>query len=182
MTPGLLQRFVDHVRSTSTSCWVQRVAAVLMVIGASVVTGVSSGHFGFWIVILVGGTSVGAVAQPDSHLGLVAIGLVVAQWLAVVDVLSTGWAMVVASLLFGFHALVALLASIPHTAQVPREVQMVWLRRGAVVSAATVAMWAMVLAFDQRNGDGNVTLSFLALAGLFGLTIAARARTFDSSE
>jgi hypothetical protein len=128
-----------------------------------------------WVVVLVAALSLGVVAQSDSHLALVVMTVVVAQWLALGEDVTSPWSVAVAAHLFLFHTLVALTAVTPHDSTVDPAVLCRWLARSGVVAASTGAVWLLVVAFESRDAAGNVALSVAAFSALAGAIVTFRA-------
>jgi hypothetical protein len=80
----------------------------------------------------------------------------------------------VASSLFAFHAVVALMAVTPSSAVVGRVLVWRWLRRSGYVLVATGAMWLVVVAMVDRQAPGSVLLTFLAFITLAAFALAIR--------
>ena len=101
------------------------------------------------------GLAATACARADTHTALVAEAVVLWQWLATVDDVTSAWTVVVAMCLSVFHALVALMAVTPITAVVAPAILRSWVQRVLIVAAATLAVWVCVLVLDERRAPGK---------------------------
>ena len=169
-----LQDLLDRVRVTSWQRWLFIAVAVVSVVGASTLTAAVAGHLTGIVLALVVGLAAVACARADTHTGLVAGAIVVWQWLATVDDVSSPWTVAVAACLLVFHTLLALMAVTPITAVVSPPILRTWGRRLLIVLTATLAVWMCVLVLDQRQSPGNVLLTFAGFVTLTVLVFLAR--------
>ncbi len=182
MPGGALQRAVDEFLAVSRQRWLTGIGAVLMATSAFAVASVASG--GWWLPGLVAVTALSIVAavRPDDHTGLVVVGVVIWQWLVRVDDVGTPWLPVAACCMLVFHTLLALTAVVPTSGSIPEATIRRWTGRTAVVAAATVAMWIVVVVLDRRELPGNAALTGLAVLIVAAATTAIRARSVRSSS
>lgn len=152
--------------------WILGAAAVLAATGASLVAGASGGGQSVLVLTTVVGLAVGSVIRPATHTALAVPLVVTWQWLVTTDDRMSPLAIGVAVLLFTFHTIVAVLAVVPVTAHVERAIGIGWTRRGALVVAATGAMWLAVALMDQRRADGSVALTLLGFVTVTVLVVA----------
>jgi hypothetical protein len=177
-----LQDLLDRVRITSWQRWMFIVIAIASLVGASMITSHVAGQVTGVLLALVLGLSALASARADTHTGFVAGAVVVWQWLATVDDVSSPWAVAIAVCLLVFHTLLALMAVTPITAVVAPPVAQRWVRRTLVVAAATLAVWTCVLVFDQRQTPGSVLLTVSGFVTLTVLVFLARATSEPSDQ
>src|SRR5690606_1453760 len=107
------------------------------------------------------------------------IALVVCQWLVVVDD-PTGPAVVAVALaLLVFHSTVAVMANVPSTARLGTDIVRRWLRRVALVAAATATTWALVLLMDQRRAAGSVVATLAGFLTALVLVVVLQEQRRD---
>jgi hypothetical protein len=166
--------------SVAPQRWLLGALAVAAGGGASIVTGVSGGGLPPLLLFVIGMLAVLSAVRPDTHTALVVVALVVWQWLVVVDDPIGPAVVVVASMLLVFHSTIAVMAAAPATAHLDPAILRSWLRRTAMVGAATVATWTLVLLMDQRRASGS---TLVTLAGFVtALVLAAVLRTSPRSR
>lgn len=169
---------VDRIRALlvdgSNTCG-QRVLLMSVAVVAIVVpsVGLSLGETGApsWINVLVASLAVIAVVQPDSHVAIIAMAVLVLQWLASRDA-SSALSLVVALHLYAFHALVALMAVTSRTSAIALAVIRRWALRSLGVTLWTVATFLLSRLVGRLSIGGNVVLSSIAI-GLLALAIFA---------
>lgn len=124
-------------------------------------------------VVLVALTAY-AVVEPDSPWVTLLVAGHALHWVAAVPVPhSTGaWVALLVASWAGLvlHLSASLSASLPGPVPLPSLSLRRWARRGAVVAAATVPVWALALLSGQEAVEGEVALTYAALAGLALLT------------
>jgi hypothetical protein len=171
-----LQRLINRLWLVSRQRWVLIAVSVVAATAATTFTGLAAGNQTGAIVVLVIGLAIGAAAIPDSHTALAVEGLVVWHWLASTEDPTTAWVIPMTWCLLVFHTAVALMAVTPVTADVDRAILVRWARRTAIVALGVGAMWALVVAMDERDAAGNTALTVLGLVTLTALVVAARSR------
>ena len=174
MNSAQLQQWFDRLALVSAQRWVFAAIAVSSVVAASMTTAVVGRGQTPIVLALIIGLAIAAATRPDSHTALLAEAIVVWQWFAGVDDTTTPGALAVATCLFVFHAVIALMAVTPSSAVVDRLLVRRWVRRGVGVGAATLAMWLIVAVMAQRARPGSVTLTSIALLALGALVVATR--------
>lgn len=177
MTVGQLQQWLDRLVLIPAQRWVLMALSLGCVAGASTITAqVAGSQPGVAVALMVALAAV-AVIRPDSHSALVAEGVVVWQWLAAIDDVTTPWVIPFAMLLFVFHTAVALMAVTPLTGQIHGALLLRWMRRSGPVVAATIGVWAIVVVMDQRRAPGNEALAVLGFTTLTVLILVTRERS-----
>lgn len=182
MNAGQLQQWLDQLAMVSAQRWAFVALAVVSATGAFTTAAVVSGDQVGFVLVFVVGLAVAAAIRPDSHTALVLETVVVWQWLAGTDDVTNPAVLVVASGLFGFHTVIALMAVTPSSAVVDRVVVWRWLRRCGWVLIATGAMWLVVVVMVDRRAPGNALLSSLALLTLAAFALAIRALSAPAGE
>jgi hypothetical protein len=127
------------------------------------------------VLVLVIALALASVVNPDTHVATGTVVLVLWQWFVTTDDTTTPWTVPVASCLFVFHALVALMAFTPISATISVSVLLDWTLRCSYVLLATVGMWALVAVLSAWRPDGSATLTLLGFLTLAGLILASRA-------
>lgn len=126
-------------------------------------------------IVIVALTGYAAV-EPDSVLVTVLLGAQALHWAAAVPVPTTtgAWVALLGAAWAGLvlHLTASLAASLPGPAPVPVVSLRRWARRGAVVAAATVPVWAVALLAGQEDARGQVSLTYAAIAALALLAFA----------
>ena len=117
-----------------------------------------------------------AAVEPDSVLVTVLLGALALHWAAAVPVpTSTGeWVALLGAAWAGLvlHLSASLAASLPGPAAVPAVSLRRWARRGALVAAATVPVWAVALLAGREGARGEVSLTYAAIAAVALLAFA----------
>lgn len=116
------------------------------------------------IALLVLAFSLGAAVEPDSHLGLVVLGILGWFWLSRVPESGSVWALLAAGSVLVFHAAGALGATAPPAAGLPTPLLTRWLRWAAAVAAATVLVWGLARLALAVHPAGQAALTGAALA------------------
>lgn len=111
-----------------------------------------------------------AVLEPGSRLTTVLLVVHGANWLMSVprpDEVGA-WLLVVlaACLLATIHLAAALAASFPAAAAIPGATLRRWLRRSATVLGLSVPVWVLLVAQSGAAPEGDVVLTYAALAAL----------------
>lgn len=169
MNNPALQRRADQILATAP----QRVFVGAVTVAVALVTSLalarSSTAADGWLVVLVTLFAIGAVLQPDDHLGLVTIVLLGAHWIAADHSTTSPWSLAIAGSILLFHSLLAVMAVTPHTADVPPALLVRWSRRGLVVGVVAVGVWGLAVVLDRREAPGNLGLS---VAAYFAVVLA----------
>ncbi len=117
-----------------------------------------------------------AAVEPDSMWVTVLLGGHALHWVSAVPIpAATGaWVALLAAAWAGLvlHLSASLAASLPGPVPVPGLSLRRWARRGAVVAAVTVPVWAVALLSGQEAVGGEVALTYAALAAVALLTFA----------
>ena len=120
--------------------------------------------------------AVWAALRPESAGATVLVAGLALNWVATVHVPDTtlAWVqlLVGALLLLVVHLCAALAASLPPGAAVPGVSLRRWARRGAVVAAATVPVWALSYGAASQVAPGEVSLTYAAIVAVAGLALA----------
>jgi len=107
---------------------------------------------------------------PDSHAASVLVIIAGINWWETVDDWISPWLLAAALALAVFHASTAAATVAPTAARWTRAMSTRWLRRTAVVGAATGVAWACVAAIGDHRLGGN---SLLLAAALVALAVGA---------
>ncbi|MDO8391910.1 MAG: hypothetical protein Q7V57_15650 [Actinomycetota bacterium] len=113
-------------------------------------------------VVVIAAAALVAIA-PDSHVGLVVVALVGANWWASVGDLATPWSIGVAASLAVFHASAAAASVVPPSAVWTRAMCRRWLQRCSVVVCGSAATWGVVAAVHDQRVAGAQLLVAAAL-------------------
>jgi len=179
MNATTLQRRLDDVLATSAQHWLLRAMTIIAPVAALLAAGVAGGRWlPFWTIVVVGLAAASAM-RPDAHTALLVTIIVGSLWPVTVDDLDTPWLAGAAVCLFAFHALTALLASLPTGGSFPATILVREGGRVGVVAVATVAMWGLVVALDRRDAAGNALLTGLGLLVVAAAAALLRSRSLD---
>jgi hypothetical protein len=181
MNSDVLQGVLDRLSVTSAQRFALVTSAVAALIVASWATTVAAGSPNVGMPLLAAVFALAAIARVDSHVGLVAVGLVVGQWAFTVDDTTTASAIAVGACLYVFHAAVSLMSATPISATVSGDVLRRWALRSVVVAVAVCWTWLTVVALAERQTSASVALSAFALVSLAALLLVARVRVVNSS-
>jgi hypothetical protein len=111
-----------------------------------------------------------AAVEPDSVLVTVLLGAQALHWAAAVPVPSTTgqWVALLGAAWSGLvlHLTASLAASLPGPAAVPAVSLRRWARRGALVAAATLPVWAVAMLAGEEGAQGQVSLTYGAIAAV----------------
>ncbi len=91
------------------------------------------------IIVVLG--AIAAVA-PDTHLGLVVIVALAAEWMLRVPDSLSAWLIAIAALIGVFHLALTFAATAPAGAALGRDLCLRWVQRGLVLAAAPALVWA----------------------------------------
>ena len=174
MNSAQLQQWLDRLALVSVQRWMFVAIAMSSVVAASTTTAVVGGGQTPIVLALLIGLAIAAVMRPESHTALLVETIVVWQWIVGVDDTTSPGALAVATCLFVFHAVIALMAVTPSPAVVDRLLVRRWVLRAVGVGVATLAMWLIVAVMAQPDGPGSVTLTSIALLVLGALVVATR--------
>lgn len=116
-----------------------------------------------------------AAWRPESSLVTVLVAGHVLHWVVAVPVRTELAAQVqllaAALLLLVVHLTASLAASLPPAAPIPVPTVRRWVRRGSVVAALAVPVWAVAALAAQQGGLGEVGLTYAAIAAVAVLTL-----------
>lgn len=176
MIEEFLQLRLDQALATCPQRWALGGLAVAAAVASSVLAtvGSASGQGVAVMLLATVAAAVAAVSASGSHIGAAVVGFLAFQWVAFAGG-DTGWRLIaVAACLFTFHGLLALMAAVPHTSVIDRRVLRSWTFRSVWVLAGTVAVWALVAAFEGRLSDGNEVLTVVGLLIIAAVLVAVR--------
>lgn len=118
-----------------------------------------------------------ATVEPDSGLVTVLLAAQALHWAAAVPVPTTtgAWVALLGAAWCGLvlHLCASLAASLPGPAPIPVVSLRRWARRGTLVAAATVPVWAVAFLAGRESAGGQVSLTYAAIAALALLAFAA---------
>lgn len=168
------QLLEDSVWMLSRARGVGLVLRVLIVVAPllAAATTCAAGTVHTAFVIIIGVAALVCMLAPDSHAGLLVIGLIALQWLTTVDNTSSPWLVATAASVTVFHAALAAAASIPAGAAWSIAMCRRWVRRTLALIAACAGSWGALVVIDGI-GPGNsavlvtAALIVLAAAGLW---------------
>jgi hypothetical protein len=117
-----------------------------------------------------------AAIEPDSVFVTVLLGGHVLHWLSAVPVPddTAAWVGLLVAAWAGLvlHLTASLAASLPGPVPEPRLSLRRWTRRGALVAAGTVPVWAVAMLSGQEAVQGEVSLTYAAIAAVAVLTFS----------
>ena len=137
-------------------------AAPLGILGVIAVA--ADGSIPTLLVAVVTVVALLAAALPDSNLVALELVIVVWAWLRLVGEEITPWTVLAAALVLCVHTAAAYAAAAPLGASADRPLTLQWLRRIALVTAATGGVALGAWAFQHVRATGNALLLGLALA------------------
>lgn len=139
----------------------------------------AAGHTNTALVVAIAVTALMCVLVPDSHLGLLVVGLIGIQWVATVDDTTSPWMLATAASLTVFHTAMAAAGAIPSGASWSPAMRRRWSRRPLLLIAACGASWVALLVVDAVDPDRSAVLvtSALVVLAAAGLWATRRAGT-----
>ena len=151
--------------------------APLIAVGATSAAGYTTSAVN---VAVVAAAFVCALA-PDSHTGLLVVGLIAIQWTVAVHDTTTPWVLAVAVSISVFHAALAAAIAVPPAARWTRAMVVRWTRRLVALVLASGCTWVVVRLVDTVEVAGSAllvtaSLVVLAVAGLWAREGRLRSR------
>ena len=172
-----LMLWMQDVRQITRQQVVLRSAAFVGALGAMLAGDQAShGSPATLLVMFVIVLSAFNAALPDSHTGLLLLGVIVVYWSGAIDDPGTPWTLVGGLCVLVFHTCTAAAAAIPARAHVDPVVIRRWLVRTGAGALATAATWLLVAAaVDDQSPTSAVVVvaAFLTLAA-FGVLLLRR--------
>jgi len=149
--------------------------APLLAWGCSLPTGAG---FSAWTLVVVVALATATAIGPDSHGGLSTVLFLGWYWLTHVST-RTGdpvspWTLGAGLCLLAFHTATAARATAPGPADLDRAFWRRWLRRVAIVAAATAGVWVLTAVMTASRHAGQAGLTLAAFAVLAGGTAYGR--------
>lgn len=102
----------------------------------------------------------------DTHMGLIVILLLAAEWVVRVDDALSAWSIGIAALIGVFHTALTFAGIAPAGARLRRSIYVPWIRRGLLSIGLPVVAWAAVVALSQLDLGGHAVLVAAALIAL----------------
>lgn len=134
----------------------------------------AGGDTPLWLWVAVSGLGVAAAAWPGSLVPLLALGSMLAAWLAVPDGTPSGWVLLGAGGVIVSHVAALVLGSRPPGAVVPAALVHLWARRSSLLWLSSGALWAAarVTAAPAGTAATSVRVGALALLGAGALWLS----------
>lgn len=154
------------------------VVAVLAPMAVAVAAlGAASPQAPLWPVVLVGGATLWAAADPDGAAGVVALLGLGGWWLLAAPEPTTPWVLLSAVAALAFHVALSVRATGPWGTVVDRAVLLRLLRDGSAVVTLTAGIaWLTQLAQGSADAPASLVALVLALVGVLPWVSDARAR------
>lgn len=168
-------RDLRRVFVASTQRWIIAGLAIASATAPSIALSVVDPHPHLWVPIAIAALAAVAAAQPDTHVALLVIAALVAQWLALDDDPTSIWVAVTAVCILVFHTLIAFMAATPPTTTAGTLVTRRWTGRTAVVATAFIALYVFAITAAGWHVTGQVAAS-AALATVATATAVFTAR------
>lgn len=165
----------------SMARWQLLLRLVIFVLPFGAVAAARGAAPGLLIVLVVIGAGITA-ALPDTLAGLGVVVLLGWLWSTQVDVDVTVWTWLAALSLGAFHVVTAFAALLPAGAAWDGESARRWLRRLAVVLAATTAMWAVAFGVSRLEPTSNALLLGAGLVAAGGLAVLLRGHSIGAAD
>lgn len=159
------------IRRWGPGQWVLRGTIVGGVLGAMLTTGLLGVFASWWLVLVVGSLAVGFAVLPDSSVGTVALGLVIAWWgFALRDGLQPEALLATGGLVVA-HVAATLAALGPDDLAIDPATVRLWTVRGVAVLLLAPPLWLLAVAVRDAGDPGGVWVVGL-VAALVGTTAA----------
>ena len=159
------------IRRWGAGQWLLRGVIVAALLSALLATGLAGPAPSWWLVLLVAGLAGGFAVLPDSSIGTVAIGAVLAWWgVALRDGLQPA-ALLAAGCLVAAHVAATVAALGSDDMEVDLPTVRLWAARGAGVLLVAPALWVLARALEGTDEVAGVWPAGL-LAALLA-TVAA---------
>lgn len=128
------------------------------------------------------GLGLASAILPDTHVGLVVIGAVCLNWVAMVDNPATPWAIGVAVAIAMFHSATAAASVAPLGASWTAAMARRWSRRFVVVAAVSIPVWAATAVLDRADVGRSPVLVAAALLSVAALGLWTHHGTVDPDD
>lgn len=152
--------------------WALKVAMVLGVLGALLTTGLVGVWPDPWLVLLVGLLALGYAVVPETSIGTVAMGLVLAWWGIGLREGLHWQALVAAACLLLAHLAGLVAAYGPDRMAVDPATVLLWVRRGALVFLMAPLVLVLALWVAERPEPGGLWVAGMT-AAVAALAVAA---------
>ncbi len=152
--------------------------ALLVSVTVSAVTASALDSVDAWFLIGLVLLGCAAAVTPDSVAPLAVIAAMCMQWVVLVRPMSATWSLVPALCVLAVHVTAARAASLADNAPVHGALTRRWLRQTAVVAAATVMVWILVVVLSATTIPTGAGVTALAFA-VAGAAMVAMTRRLD---
>lgn len=142
--------------------------AILAAAGLLVMTDVAGTMSWYGLVATVAAVSI-LLGNSDSFAGLVLLGAMALQWWSSGMAAGSWWVLPAAWLLLVAHVAVAIAASGPDQAPIPRAVMALWIPRTVLVGVATTLVGLLALLIEPTNDQ---VLPYGVAGALIALVVA----------
>jgi hypothetical protein len=132
--------------------------------------------------LLLAVVALAAMTAPDSAAPTVLIMTMAGSWMLDVNPFSVGWSLVLAACVLVVHVASARAATLARGTAFDPVAAFLWARQLAVVVAATVLVWLVVVRLQASPGTGALAVSAAALVLVAGLAVALTRWTFGSDH
>lgn len=115
---------------------------------------------------------------PDTHLGLIVIVVLAAEWAIRVQDPVSPWSIGLAAMIGVFHTALAFTGIAPAGADIPRSIYIPWIQRALTSIGPAVAVWATIVALDRVDfgRQAAVVAAALVVLAIAGYWSGATAR------
>ncbi len=181
-------RLDDSLWLLSRASGAARIARLVILVSpilATVCTTLAAGRpfvIGSAVIVIL---AAACVVFPDTHLGLIVIVVLAAEWVIRVQDPVSPWSIGVAALIGVFHTALAFTGIAPAGADLADSMYLPWIRRALISTGPAGAVWAAVVALDRVDFGRQAVLVaaalvVLAIAGYW--SAAARSRTDEQRQ
>ncbi|HET9858449.1 MAG TPA: hypothetical protein VFQ19_01605 [Nocardioidaceae bacterium] len=163
--------FLDGLTRLSRQQWTLRALVLVSPFVALFATHQAGAPWRSWLAALLLGVTLLSALLPDSHAPLAVLLLTGVHWVLAVGENLSGWLLVVAISLLGFHVACLLAAYGPPSVVLDPVLLRRWSARAGLAAAAGILVWLAAWVAEGLEPPGSGWLLAAALLVLLGWTV-----------
>jgi hypothetical protein len=166
MNETVARTAVGRLVSTRGVQTLLRVLVLVGAVGAFAATSAAAGGAPPLVAVVVVVLAGVCALDPESHVGLLIVGIVGVHWLVSVDDSSTPWSLAAGGALATMHLAMAAASVAPPAARWTGAMTRRWGRRAAATGAITAAVFGAVLVVGEGRVGGTAIVLVAALVSV----------------